>query len=109
MLKALNLNSYNLNTYAQLTHELKKLTKLETLYLNDKLMERDNGRPFFSFTRKNSIDKKTKKELRDMNCKSKKSPKRRSPRKSPSKSKRRSPLKSPRKSPRKYKRRSPRN
>ena len=62
-LKALNLNSYNLNTYAQLTHELKKLTKLETLYLNG---ERHNGRTFFSFTRKNSVDKKTKKELRDM-------------------------------------------
>ena len=64
-----------------------------------------NGGPSFSFTRKNSIDKKTKKELRDMNCKSKKSPKRRSPRKSP---KRRSPRKSTRRSPRKSTRRSPR-
>ena len=62
-----------------------------------------NGGPSFSFTRKNSV----KKELRDVDFKSKKSSKRRSPRKSP---KRRSPRKSPkRRSPRKSsKRRSPR-
>ncbi len=83
--KLIELKKLNLNSYTQRTHELKKLTKLETLYLNDKLMERDNKRPFFSFTRKNSVNKK--------------SPKRRSPRKSP---KRRSPRKSP-------KRRSPRD
>ena len=71
----------------------------------------------FSFTRKNSVNKKSKKELRDKNFKSKKSPKRRSPRKSPKRRspkrrspKRRSPRKSPkRRSPRKSpKRRSPR-
>ena len=71
-----------------------------------------NGGPSFSFTRKNSV----KKELRDVDFKSKKSSKRRSPRKSPKRrsprksSKRRSPRKSPkRRSPRKSpKRRSPR-
>ena len=62
-----------------------------------------NGGPSFSFTRKNSV----KKELRDVDFKSKKSSKRRSPRKPP---KRRSPRKSSkRRSPRKSsKRRSPR-
>jgi peptidyl-prolyl isomerase G (cyclophilin G)/arginine/serine-rich splicing factor 7/serine/arginine repetitive matrix protein 1 len=70
-----------------------------------------NSKPSFSFTRKNSVDKKTKKKLIDIDFKSRRSPrkssKRRSPRKSP---KRRSPRKSPRRrSPRKSpKRRSPR-
>ena len=109
LLKELNLQSYNL----PLGDSLSKLTLLNVLYLNGKLRERHNGGPSFSFTRKNSVDKKTKKELRDINFKSKKSPKRRSPRKSPRKSpKRRSPRKSTRRRSsrrRSPKRRSPRN
>ena len=129
-LKKLNLNSYT----EPFVDSLSKLTQLEELDINASrephLSKNDNiwfsnlkqlkvvryggtgreqiynGGPFFSFTRKNSV----KKELRDVDFKSKKSSKRRSPRKSP---KLRSPRKSPkRRSPRKphksSKRRSPR-
>ena len=124
-LKKLNLNSYK----QPFVDSLSKLTQLEELDINAENAHirnptnfniwlkqlkqlkvvryggREqiyNGGPSFSFTRKNSV----KKELRDVDFKSKKSSKRRSPRKSP---KRRSPRKSskrrsPRKSP---KRRSP--
>ena len=63
LLEKLNLNGYYKHP---LGNSLSKLTELKELTLKSRLIKSDFGRTFFSFTRKNSVDKKTKKELRDM-------------------------------------------
>ena len=63
LLEKLNLNGYYKHP---LGNSLSKLTELKELTLKSRLIKSDFGRTFFSFTRKNSVDKNTKKELRDM-------------------------------------------
>jgi hypothetical protein len=61
-LKELNLVSYN----HLLGDSLSNLTQLRELKIDGTLKKRD-GKPIFSFTRKNPVNKKYKEELREMN------------------------------------------